>query len=35
MIKIDLHVHTTCSDGNLSIDEVLRLASEEKVQELT
>ena len=26
MEKIDLHVHTSCSDGNLKIDEVLQLA---------
>ena len=28
---IDLHVHTTCSDGTLSPEKVVRLAASEKI----
>ena len=30
-MKIDLHIHTTCSDGNLHVDEVLREARRKKI----
>ena len=34
MSFIDLHVHTTCSDGNLGIDQVLELAKKEGLSTL-
>jgi hypothetical protein len=30
-MKIDLHIHTACSDGNLPVDEVIREASNRKI----
>ncbi len=30
-MKIDLHIHTTCSDGNLHVDEVLREARKRNI----
>jgi len=30
-MKIDLHIHTTCSDGNLHVDEVIREAKKKKI----
>ncbi|MGD0352912.1 MAG: PHP domain-containing protein [Dehalococcoidia bacterium] len=30
-MKIDLHIHTTCSDGNLHVDEVLREAKRKNI----
>src|SRR4030042_129775 len=30
-MKIDLHIHTKCSDGNLHVDEVLREASKRNI----
>lgn len=35
MLKVDLHVHTDFSDGNLPIGEVLKLASELDIQEIS
>jgi predicted metal-dependent phosphoesterase TrpH len=30
-MKIDLHIHTTCSDGNLHVDEVIREAKKRNI----
>lgn len=35
MFKVDLHIHTNNSDGTLSIDDVLRLASKLNIQEIS
>lgn len=35
MKKIDLHVHTTCSDGNLEIKQILELAQKEEISTLS
>ena len=35
MEKIDLHVHTCCSDGNLNIDELLALAKKEDISTIS
>lgn len=34
MIKVDLHVHTSYSDGNLSLEEVLKLAIRQNLDEI-
>lgn len=34
-MKIDLHIHTTCSDGNLHVDEVIREASKRNIDLLS
>ena len=34
-MKIDLHVHTNYSDGNLNLDEVLALAAKKKIKEIS
>jgi len=34
MAKVDLHIHTNCSDGNLSIEEILQLAVKEQIEEI-
>lgn len=34
MVKVDLHVHTKYSDGNLSLEEVLNLAISQKLTEI-
>jgi predicted metal-dependent phosphoesterase TrpH len=34
-MKIDLHIHTTCSDGSLSVDEVIQEASKRNVDFLS
>jgi predicted metal-dependent phosphoesterase TrpH len=34
-MKIDLHIHTSCSDGNLDVDEVIREASNRNIDLLS
>ena len=34
-MKIDLHVHTKYSDGNLDLDEVLSLAAKTNIKEIS
>ena len=35
MKKVDLHIHTKYSDGNLSLDEILKLAQAESINEIS